>query len=90
MPGLSQHTLCPTPGLHICQLGHDAMNGPVTCSEDIALLVFLWNHMPRCLKDYLWANGTLATENTGKLEPDDLKCTTFDLAVIVTRCFLRA
>eukprot|EP00983_Pelagomonas_calceolata_P055796 1144297-Pelagomonas_calceolata.AAC.1 len=61
------------------------MNGPVTCSEDLALLMCLWNHMPRYLKDSLWANGIPPTKNTGKLEPDELKCTTSDLAVLMTR-----
>eukprot|EP00983_Pelagomonas_calceolata_P070834 1150942-Pelagomonas_calceolata.AAC.1 len=56
------------------------MNGPVTCSEDFAMLMCLWNHMPRYMKDSLWANGTPPTKNTGKLEPDELKCTTSDLA----------
>eukprot|EP00983_Pelagomonas_calceolata_P061569 1146884-Pelagomonas_calceolata.AAC.1 len=68
----------------------DAINGPVACSEDLAMLTFSWNHMPRYLKDSLWANGTPPTQNTGKLEFDELECTTSDLAALMTRCFLRA
>eukprot|EP00983_Pelagomonas_calceolata_P013072 417946-Pelagomonas_calceolata.AAC.1 len=41
--------------------------------------------MPKYLKDSLWANGTPPIENTDKLEPDELKCTTsdHDLAVLM-------
>eukprot|EP00983_Pelagomonas_calceolata_P034216 1071842-Pelagomonas_calceolata.AAC.1 len=64
------------------------MDGPVTCPEDLTMLMFLWNHMLRYLKDSLWANGTPPTKNTGKLEPAELKCTTSDSAVLMTRCFV--
>eukprot|EP00983_Pelagomonas_calceolata_P085926 1156657-Pelagomonas_calceolata.AAC.2 len=40
------------------------------------------------LKDSLWANSTPPAGNTGKLGPDELKCTTSDLAKLMTRCFV--
>eukprot|EP00983_Pelagomonas_calceolata_P115500 1160206-Pelagomonas_calceolata.AAC.9 len=63
-------------------------------AEDLATLTFLSNHVPRYLKDSLWTNasGFPPTKNPGKLDPGGLKCTTSDLAVLMTtsRCFLRA
>eukprot|EP00983_Pelagomonas_calceolata_P050057 1141786-Pelagomonas_calceolata.AAC.2 len=62
--------------------------GPVTCSEDLAMLICLWNDMPKYLRDSAWANGTPTNGNAGRLGLDVLKCTTSDLAVLMNRRLL--